>query len=655
MMETQYYLDQEQTRRVGSRVWFLNDMRIWQKFALVWTGSIVAMLCFLSLMVGRDGVELSTADYTKIMLGLVAMIFSMLVALAQVRSVSRGLNRLIYYFEQIGRGHLDNEIEVPGRDEIGQMLTALREMQAKIAAGIDESKSKAESSLRIKTALNNVAANVLVVDSKQRITYANPSFMQMMFANPEVRRFLPQLDTSNLVGSDIGALFPDAIGMRRMLDSLSAQVCQQVRVANRDFTVVTSPVVSADGNRLGSVFEWNDVTQDLRVQAEVDGVVNAVLVGEFNRRIHLEDKQGFMRTLSDGINQLIDIVSNNLESVDAVMGALANGDLTQKVSNHYQGAFGRLAEKINQTIDKLREAVGQIQEASDVINGSSDEIAAGNADMSERTERQASALQQTSSTMEELTGTVRQNAENARQANQYAGLAKTSAEKGGQVVSRAIQAMAEISDSSSRIADIIGVINEIAFQTNLLALNASVEAARAGEQGRGFAVVATEVRNLAQRSATAAKEIKDLIVDSADKVKTGTQLVNQSGETLKELVEGIKRVGDMVLEIAAASQEQYSGIDQVNRAISQMDDVTQQHAALAEQTSAASETLNQQAQALVTFVSRFKLGDGGRRQAKGGDVRGKLPAMMRPKGAESLRSAKSTPAGHALADEWEEF
>jgi methyl-accepting chemotaxis protein len=250
--------------------------------------------------------------------------------------------------------------------------------------------------------------------------------------------------------------------------------------------------------------------------------------------------------------------------------------------------------------------------ASEVLRGA-EEISQGNANLSQRTEEQSSSLEQTASSMEEMTSTVKQNADNAGQANQLATAARDQAENGGAVVSSAVKAMADINESSKKIADIIGVIDEIAFQTNLLALNAAVEAARAGEQGRGFAVVATEVRSLAGRSATAAKEIKELIQDSVRKVGDGSRLVTQSGQTLEQIVMSVKKVSDIVAEIAAASREQSSGIEQVNKAIMQMDEMTQQNAALVEQATAASQSMADQARDLTTMMEKYQVNDSGAR------------------------------------------
>jgi len=294
-----------------------------------------------------------------------------------------------------------------------------------------------------------------------------------------------------------------------------------------------------------------------------------------------------------------------VEDVMRVVSAMASGDLTEKISRNYEGAFAQLKNNVNGTCKKLIEIIGGIGESTSLILSAANEIASGNADLSQRTEEQASSLEETASSMEEMTSTVKQSSESAAQASNLAADVQQRARTGGEVVGRAIQAMDDINRSSKRVADIIGVIDEIAFQTNLLALNAAVEAARAGDQGRGFAVVAGEVRNLAQRSAGAAKEIKELIRDSVNKIADGTQLVNQSGKTLKELVDAIENVNSMMREISTASREQTVGIEQVNSAVAQMDEMTQQNAALVEEASAASEAMAEQSQKLQQMVEFF--------------------------------------------------
>ena len=304
-----------------------------------------------------------------------------------------------------------------------------------------------------------------------------------------------------------------------------------------------------------------------------------------------------------------------LIQVNDVAQLAAMGDMTQRIPVTSHDELGKMSEALNTMFENVAQVVGEVRQAADQVATAAGEISQGNDDLSQRTSDQASSLEETSASMEEMTSIVKQNADNSKQANQLAIAAREVAEKGGKITADAVQAMDGINKSSKKIADIINVIDEIAFQTNLLALNAAVEAARAGEQGRGFAVVATEVRNLAQRSAGAAKEIKQLINESVQKVGDGSELVNQSGKTLDEIVGSVKRVTDIISEISAASQEQSSGIDQVNKAIMQMDQTTQQNAALVEQAASSAQSMQQQAASLQREVDFFKTSDSGDTEA----------------------------------------
>jgi methyl-accepting chemotaxis protein len=303
-----------------------------------------------------------------------------------------------------------------------------------------------------------------------------------------------------------------------------------------------------------------------------------------------------------------------------VLGHLAQGDLTDQMTSTCDGDLAQIKISLNEAIQNLTATLATVRTAAESVSTGAEQITQGNEDLSQRTSEQASSLEETSSAMEEMTSTVKHNADNAKQANQLAIAARDVAEKGGSVTTKAIDAMGEINKSSKKIADIITVIDEIAFQTNLLALNAAVEAARAGEHGRGFAVVAAEVRNLAQRSATAAKEIKGLINESIQRVTDGSELVDQSGKTLAEIVGSVKRVTDIIAEITAASQEQASGIDQVNKAIMQMDETTQQNAALVEEATSASQSMKEQARELMGQVAAFKLTQTGQEQRQQSSV-----------------------------------
>jgi len=343
------------------------------------------------------------------------------------------------------------------------------------------------------------------------------------------------------------------------------------------------------------------------VVAEVTLVSKAAGAGDLDSHIDLAGKDGAMLLLCQAVNDQIGLTRDALSDVGGVLGAVAEGNLTRRITKDYGGLFGKLKGDVNLTANKLFEIVNNINAAAKEIGTAASEVAAGSQDLSERSEQQASALEETAASMEELAATVRTNAANAQQANQLAAGAREVAAGGGAVVTNAIAAMGRIETSSQKIGDIVGMIDEIAFQTNLLALNAAVEAARAGDAGKGFAVVAQEVRNLAQRSAQASKEIKVLIAQSTGEVKAGADLVKNAGNTLDEILGSVKRVADIVGEIAAASAEQATGIDQVNSAVTQMDEMTQQNAALVEESAAAARSLEQSAGGLQQQMAFFVL------------------------------------------------
>ena len=394
--------------------------------------------------------------------------------------------------------------------------------------------------------------------------------------------------------------------------------------------------------------------------------------GWIDHRIQADAFPGTFRQVAESMNALVDSHIAVQFRIVEIIGAYSKGDLTSKM-DRLPGKKAEISLAVDGVQGSLVTIIGQIKEATESSHTAAKEIAQGNTDLSHRTEEQASSLEETASSMEELTSTVKQNTENAKQANQLAIGASEVAVRGGSVVGEVVRTMDEITTASKKIADIISVIDGIAFQTNILALNAAVEAARAGEQGRGFAVVASEVRNLAQRSAAAAREIKALIGDSVQKVESGSKLVGEAGKTIQEVVHQVKRVTDIMAEISAASMEQSSGIEQVNTAVTQMDEVTQQNAALVEEAAAAAESLQEQAELLADTVSVFRLSEDAAPGAyDGADRRGPnratnvarlKPAAAAeatepaPKAAPTAEVAPmARPARAVNADEsWEEF
>ncbi len=527
---------------------------------------------------------------------------------------------------------------------------------------VTEERMAAREVERLQSAVDGSQSNLMLCDEDLNITYVNPAVVKMMAARQDVlcKRF-PGFDAHNLVGTNIDIFHKNPAHQRALLGDPSRLPAKaEIKVADLEFEVNATAVLDSKGQYMGNMVEWRDITEQKAAEHALAELIKAATHGDLRQRLDVEHYQGFIRTLSEGINSMLDAIVEPINDISSIMTRLAEGDLTEMASSEYQGEFAVLSNAVNASVSNLQETVGGIRVATESITSAASEISQGNTDLSQRTEEQASSLQETASSMEQLTSTVKQNADNARQANQLANGARDQAEQGGDVVQKAVDAMAEINSSSKKIADIIGVIDEIAFQTNLLALNAAVEAARAGEQGRGFAVVASEVRNLAQRSASAAKEIKSLISDSVEKVGEGSKLVDRSGETLTEIVGSVKKVSDIVAEIAAASQEQSIGIEQVNKAITQLDEVTQQNAALVEEAAAAAESLDDQARDMSQHMAFFRINDRALQPVTPAAPRvQQAPAVSQPAPAPVARpSARPAPSPRPAADsdgEWEEF
>jgi methyl-accepting chemotaxis protein len=524
-----------------------------------------------------------------------------------------------------------------------------------------EDKRVADENTRVKLALDACSANTMIANVDFEVIYTNQAVEGMLStAESDIKQDLPNFSASKVLGSNIDIFHKNPAHQRNMVGSLTSTYQTEIIVGGRTFALIASPINNEAGERLGTVVEWNDRTEEVAVEQEVDNIIEAAGKGDLSQRATVDDKKGFFKELCMGLNRLVGLSEDVINDTARVLAAMSEGNLTERIEADYEGLFDKLKTDSNTTGDRLTDIIGRIREAANTVSTGSNEIAQGNTDLSQRTEEQASSLEETASSMEEMTSSVKQTSENASHANELAANAQDKASKGGEVVARAVTAMDEINSSSKKIADIIGVIDEIAFQTNLLALNAAVEAARAGEQGKGFAVVAGEVRNLAQRSAGAAKEIKDLIRDSVEKVDNGTELVNESGTTLTEIVDAVEKVSTMIKEISDAAIEQSAGIEQVNKAISQMDEMTQQNAALVEEASAASETMTEQARGMLDLVSFFQM-------ASGSDVpgAGNFASASVGKPAMSMAPVQSMPKATPIAasrpvvnddgDDWQEF
>ncbi|ENZ95744.1 methyl-accepting chemotaxis protein [Xanthomonas fragariae] len=498
--------------------------------------------------------------------GVAVVLISGLLGLLITRSLVRPLTQATRAAEAIANGNLDNDVRTQSNDETGRLLHAMGRMQDQMR--------------------NLITAQL---DMSKRHDDGQISFRM-----------------------DAGA-FPGDFG--RMANDTNELVAAHIAVEMQTIHLVERYAIGdlsddmprLPGEKAAITAAMDQVKSNLStMNTEIKQLAQSAANGDFSARGDAERFQYDFRVMVESLNNLMSTADGNLQSLSGLLQSIAAGDLTVRMSGEFRGVFARMRDDANATATQLTEIVSGIKESAISIKGAASEIAAGNQDLSQRTEQQAANLEETAASMEELTSTVKQNAESARQANQLAIGAAGVAAQGGEIVNKVVETMSGIEASSKKIADIISVIDGISFQTNILALNAAVEAARAGEQGRGFAVVASEVRTLAQRSSAAAKEIKGLIDDSVQRVSDGSLLVHSAGKTMGEIVSSVQRVTDIMGEISAASQEQSSGIEQVNQTVTQMDETTQQNAALVEEATAAARAMEEQAIQLTDAVAVFK-------------------------------------------------
>jgi len=496
-------------------------------------------------------------------------------------------------------GDLDSEANRLMRDSAGPMANDIEKLLAEVVANSEK------ASTQVVTALNQtmasteqialgvgIAAILTLIGSA---TYGSFAIARPMRKMADVLTALTKNHSIEVPYTTRG----DEVGA----NARAAQTFKEglIRMEQMEAEQKAAEKLSAEERRVA----MQKLTDEF--EAAIGGIVKAAVAGDFSKRVALEGKDGFILNLGREMNVLCENVATTMEDMAQMFSALAEGDFSRRITADYQGIFGILKNDANSMADRIATTISEIKAVGREVANAAAEIATSTTDLSQRTEEQAASLEQTSASMEEMSATVKKNAENALQANQLTSGSREVADKGGQVVAKAVDAMARIEDSSRKISDIIGVIDEIARQTNLLALNAAVEAARAGDAGRGFAVVASEVRSLAQRSSQAAKDIKDLITNSSSQVQEGVGLVNQTGASLTEILASIRQVADIVAEIASASQEQSTGIDQINKALTQMDEATQQNSALVEENAASARTLENQSESMNQKVAFFKL------------------------------------------------
>jgi len=556
-------------------------------------------------------------------LGALCLALGSLLAWLLTRSLTTPLEQAVRVAEAIAEGDFSGKIDIAHHDELGNLLHTMHSMRERVREVISAQREMAR---------RHDEGEISFRMDEARFS---GEYGEMVRA------------TNALIGSHI------AVKLHLM------DVMGEYAVGNLSRDVETWP-----GEKAILTRTMNQVKENLAaINSEIKRLSTAAAMGDFTQRGDASRFEYDFREMIDGLNTMMASTDHNIAQISGVLQAIAGGDLSHRMQGEFKGVFAKMRDDANRSAEQLANMIVGIQQVSGAINLAAGEIASGNNDLSRRTEQQAANLEETAASMEEMTTTVRTNAEHARKANQLTLSAADVAKQGGNVVGQVVTTMSEIEAASKKIADIITVIDAIAFQTNILALNAAVEAARAGEQGRGFAVVATEVRSLAQRSATAAREIKDLIEDSTGKVAEGAQLAGDAGRTMGEIVASVQQVTEIMTEISAASQEQASGIEQINQTIMQMDEVTQKNAALVEEAAASAGSMEQQAGALAQAVAMFKVDTDAVVQEAASSSNSNVSVLpkraARKPVSSSARPVRGARAEAAIADHddgnWQEF
>jgi methyl-accepting chemotaxis protein len=560
----------------------------------------------------RENQLLSTHVMTQfhnyiISIGVVAAMLYLIWSTFTLLSILRPIKRATEMLEQVSEGNYIPVNEF-SKNELGSIMQGIKMIGIKFGFEAAEDQRSAREMLRIKQALDEVRMPVTLANSRRELVYMNVAAKMLWTEmSDELSKRIPNFSIEGMFGQRISTYLETQEDQNTFSEQSKDPKIMYINLGGKKLRLTVISVYDEQNNYVGRATQWKNITVESAMENQISKIVEDAISGNFRNRVRVDAKGGFFKDIAEGLNILLETCEKSYGDIADVFNALAQGNLNKKITTQYTGDFENIKNNANNTVQKLTEIVELIKNITDSLSSSSKEIAASNHDLSNRTTSQAGALEETAASMHELNSTVQANTENANYANTFVVNTSDIATKGVKVITRVVDTMQEIHESSRKVVDIISVIDSISFQTNILALNAAVEAARAGEQGRGFAVVASEVRSLAQRAATAAGEIKLLINDSVDKIEDGSKLVLDAGHTMEEIVTSIRTVTQMIADISIASDEQSTGIGQANNAILEMEEMTQQNATLVKQSAATAINLKDQAIALANAVDYFKI------------------------------------------------